>query len=58
MSDNAVGTEAALALIAIAHNTVAIDPARAAAAARLILEDSSHSSLHPEARAVIETADE
>jgi HEAT repeat protein len=53
MGDDAVKTEAALALVSIAQNTVAIDPARAAAAAKLILGDSSHHNIHPQARAVI-----
>ncbi len=55
MSEDAVKTEAALALITIAHNTAALDPVRAGAAARLILEDLSHSTLHTQARTVIET---
>lgn len=58
MDDDAVKTEAALALVIIARNTAAIDPARAAAAAKLILGDSSHNNIHPQARAVIKMIDE
>lgn len=58
MNDSGVETEAALALIRIAHNTAALDLARASVAARLILEDSSHSNLHPQARRVIQITGE
>ena len=55
MKDNAVKPEASLAVIAIARNTAAMDPGRAAAALTLSLADSSQSNLHPQARQLLET---